>query len=281
MRLMEPAPVRASPQSRLVGAEARARYQFALGGLALALAAGLGTPALARAIARTWTLAVEPALIGVGVAVALGFFATGWFLGRRFDALADEARRDPVTRVGNRRHWEECLTHEVSRAAGAKMPLSLLMLDVDNLKRLNDVGGHRSGDRALAVVGDVLNETCRSRDIPARFGGDEFAVLLPRTRASEARFVAERIRLELARRRVTQGAPLDTLLTVSIGISDLASVAEPRPHLLFDAADRALYAAKEAGRDRVEVFEPPPASSTVIVLDPRRRPRNRNTHNSG
>lgn len=279
--MMKPAAVRASTQPSSVGAGAGARYRFAVGGLALALAAGLGTPAIARAVAHSWTLPVEPALVGVGLIVALGFFVAGWMLGRRFDALAEEARRDPVTRVGNRRHWEECLAHEVSRAIGAKMPLSLLMLDVDNLKKLNDVGGHRVGDRGLAIVGEVLNHTCRSRDVAARFGGDEFAVLLPRTRASEARVVAERIRAELALRRIAGGTPLDTLLTVSIGVCDLSSVADPRPHVLFDAADRALYAAKQAGRDRVEVFERTPPSSTVIVLDERRRSRKRNKHNSG
>jgi diguanylate cyclase (GGDEF)-like protein len=232
-------------------------------------------------LAHSWTLPVEPALIGVGFVVALGFLCAGWVLGRQFDALTDEARRDPVTRVGNRRHWEECLAHEVARAIGAKMPLSLLMLDVDNLKRLNDTGGHRVGDRALSIVGDVLNDTCRSRDVAARFGGDEFAVLLPRTRASEARVVAERIRSELTRRREGLGAPLETLLTVSIGVCDLSAILEPRPHLLFDGADRALYAAKNAGRNRVEVFDGAPPSSKVIVLDPRRRSRKRRKHHSG
>jgi diguanylate cyclase (GGDEF)-like protein len=213
---------------------------------------------------------IEPALIGVGFLVALAFLAAGWALGRRVDRLADEARRDPVTNVGNRRHWEECLSHEVERAAKAKMPLSLLMVDVDNLKKLNDSAGHGAGDIALSIVGEVLNDTCRSRDVAARFGGDEFAILLPRTRAAEARVVAERIRTELAQRRREHNAPLDGLLTVSIGICDLVSLDEPRAHLLFDAADRALYAAKQGGRDRVEVYERVPATSTVIRLDDRR-----------
>ncbi len=221
---------------------------------------------------------MDTSLIGAVFFVALGFLVAGWAVGRRLDRLAEEARRDPVTKVGNRRHWEECLAHEVDRAAKAKMPLSLLMLDVDNLKKLNDAGGHVAGDLALSIVGEVLNETCRSRDVAARFGGDEFAILLPRTRASEARIVAERIRSELAERRRRHGAPLDKLLTVSIGVCDLASIEQPRAHLLFDAADRALYAAKQAGRDRIEIFEKAPMMSTVIVLDERRRQRKRNGH---
>lgn len=256
----------------------RARHRFAIGGLALALAAALGTPALARAITTVWSMPIEASLIGVGLFVALGFLAAGWLIGRRVDRLWDASRRDPVTKVGNRRHWEECLEHEVMAAARARMPLSLLVVDVDHLKKLNDEGGHEAGDRALAIVGDVLNDTCRSRDIPARFGGDEFAVLLPRTHASEARILAERIRAELASRRRSQKAPLDQLLTVSIGICDLAQLDEARSDLLFSCADRALYVAKEGGRDRVEVYYAPPRGSTVIHLDDVRRARQRQSN---
>ena len=259
----------------------RARHRFAIGGLALALAAALGTPAAARAISKVWLLPIEASLIGVGFLVALGFLAAGWAIGRRVDRLWEASRRDPVTKVGNRRHWEECLEHEVMAAARAHMPLSLLIVDVDNLKKLNDQGGHVAGDLALAIVGDVLNDTCRSRDIPARFGGDEFAVLLPRTHASEARILAERIRAELAERRRGQRSPIDQLLTVSIGICDLAHIDEPRSDLLFSSADRALYVAKEGGRDRVEVYEAPPRTSTVINLDEVRRSRARQSSHGG
>jgi diguanylate cyclase (GGDEF)-like protein len=276
---MKPATPRTPTEEPRGGA--RARHSFALAAVALALASGLGTPALARTLSHTWRMPIEAALIGVGFLVAVGFLAAGWALGRRVDRLSDEARRDPVTKVGNRRHWEECLAHEVERAAKAKMPLSLLVVDVDNLKKLNDAGGHGAGDTALAIVGDVLNDTCRSRDVAARFGGDEFALLLPRTRASEARILAERIRAELSVRRRSHGAPLDKLLTVSIGICDLAMIEEPRPHLLFDAADRALYAAKQAGRDRVEVFARTSMASTVIVLEERRRNRKKNRRTLG
>src|SRR5262249_14228227 len=196
------------PKAPRTSIGAGGRLRVAVGRLGLSLAAGLGTPAIARAIAEEWSMPIEAALIAVGFVVALGSLVAGWVLGHRVDMLADEARRDPVTRVGNRRHWEECLAHEVMRATQAKMPLSLLMLDVDNLKRLNDIAGHGVGDLALSIVGDVLNDTCRSRDVAARFGGDEFAVLLPRTRASEACIVAERIRAELARRRSVYRAPL-------------------------------------------------------------------------
>jgi len=249
--------------------------RFALGGLALALTAALGTHALAHALADMLRISIDAAFVAVAFVVALVSLVAGWAHGKRVGKLAEEARRDPVTRVGNRRHWEECLAHEVASAAGASMPLSLLMLDVDNLKKLNDAAGHGAGDVALAIVGDVLNETCRSRDVAARFGGDEFAVLLPRTRSSEALIVAERIRAELARRRSVYRHPIDSMLTVSIGVCDLACAASAEPHALFEGADRALYAAKKGGRDRIMVAERPPMTSTVIILDERRRSRKR------
>jgi diguanylate cyclase (GGDEF)-like protein len=242
-----------------------ARQRFAIAGLALALTAGLGAPSLAE----TLGVRVEAALV---VVLAAGFIALGWFLGKRVDALTEQSLEDPITRVGNRRHWDERLAEEVDRAVRSRMPLSVLLVDVDNLKRLNDEHGHGAGDRALSIVGDVLLATCRSRDVAARFGGDEFALLLPRTRASEAKVVAERLRSELRRMSELAGAPLDSLLSVSVGVADLESVREPRTDLLFEAADQALYTAKQGGRDRVEV-KPPLCISGVIRLDERRKGR--------
>src|SRR5689334_256520 len=112
-RSMKSVPVRIAPRGPHIRSEAGARHRFAIGGLALALSTGLGTPALARMLARAWAMPIEPILIAVGILVAVGFLIAGWVLGRRVDTLSDEARRDPVTHVGNRRHWEECLSREV------------------------------------------------------------------------------------------------------------------------------------------------------------------------
>jgi diguanylate cyclase (GGDEF)-like protein len=255
--------------------------RFAVSALALALTAALGTQALTRALTESLRLPMEVSAVAITLVVAMGSVAIGWIHGARVGKLVEEARRDPVTRVGNRRLWEESLAHEVAAAAGARMPLSLLVLDVDNLKQLNDMGGHHAGDVALAVVGDVLNETCRSRDIAARFGGDEFAVLLPRTRASEARVVAERIRSELARRRASCPPPVGAMLTVSIGICDLTAIDNASPAALFEGADRALYVAKQSGRDRVELAAPPPRTSSVIRLDDARQRKRHPSRSSG
>jgi diguanylate cyclase (GGDEF)-like protein len=241
------------------------RFRFVATALVGALVIALGGAALAKLLAirfETASFVVAVATLGT-IALRLGAFV---------DRLERKTLEDPATCVGNRRYWESSLVTEVDRAIRSRMPLSVLMVDVDHLKSLNDAQGHVCGDRALALVGEVLRDTCRSRDVAARFGGDEFAVLLPRTRISEAKIVAERIRSELARRRVELGAPLASLLTVSIGVADLDGLAEPLPRLLFESADRALYVAKSAGRDRIELREAP-CFSGVIRLDEHRAAR--------
>ncbi|MBX3190577.1 MAG: GGDEF domain-containing protein [Labilithrix sp.] len=232
------------------------RARFALGAGALALAVS----ALATAIPR-W-LSLDPFVATLGV-TTLALMAASMILARDVDVLEHHALDDPISPVGRRR-WERRLRDEVERAVRSRMPLSLLVLDVDRSRALDDAHGHACGDLALALVGGVVRATCRSRDVAARFGGDELALLLPRTRAAEARVVAERIRRALARRR-DRAFPL----TVSIGIADLASLREARPELLFAAADGALRAAKAAGRDRV-VIGAPARGCRVISLDARR-----------
>jgi len=238
------------------------RVRFVIGGLVLAFAMALAGPALARWI----PMGAEAATFVVAAAMLVGLGAR---LGRNVDTLERRTLEDTVTCVGNRRHWEERLHLEVERATRSRMPLSVLMVDLDHLKQLNDAHGHGCGDRALSLVGEVLRDTCRSRDVAARFGGDEFAVLLPRTRISEATVAAERIRTELSRRCALLGLPSDALVTVSIGIADLYGLPEQRPDVLFEAADRALYVAKAKGRDRIEVHEAERRSG-VIQLDERR-----------
>lgn len=240
-----------------------AKVRFALGGLALATALALGGPALARALSNGGELLSA-------TCAAIFMACIGYALGRQVDQLHRRSLEDPMTRVGNRRYWEQRLREECDRAVKSRMPLSVLVLDVDNLKKMNDAYGHGCGDRALQIVGEVMRATCRSRDVAARFGGDEFAILLPRTRLSEAKVVAERIRSELARRRSALGSPLDELLTLSIGVADFDGAGR-RTDTLFQAADSALYAAKSGGRDRVEVT----TMGGVIDLQERRSQRPR------
>jgi diguanylate cyclase (GGDEF)-like protein len=159
---------------------------------------------------------------------------------------------DALTKLNNRRFFDLCLARELGRAMDSGMPIAVLALDLDDLKGHNDRGGHHAGDRALATVGEVLRATCRSRDLPSRFGGDEFAVVMPRSTAREAAVLGERIRAELHAR-----APN---VTVSIGAADIDQIGRRDPEGLLAAADRALFLAKAEGKDKLVVLgdEPGP-----------------------
>jgi len=165
-------------------------------------------------------------------------------------ALQELAIRDELTGLYNRREFGRALAQEVARTTRTARPLSLLVLDIDHFKAVNDRHGHEAGDRVLQGVARVVMESVRSLDRAARFGGEELVVLLPETPASEALCVAERLRRRIAAARfgsAVTGADLG--VTVSIGVAtypvDCAGADE-----LFCAADRALYDAKRSGRNR-------------------------------
>ena len=169
--------------------------------------------------------------------------------------LAASASTDPVTGLRNRSALSDRMDEEVSRHRRYGTPVSLLMLDLDSFKRVNDVYGHLVGDDLLATVGQLLSENLRASDFAARFGGDEFAIVLPGTSKTEAYAVAEKIRTAVASVRIQprdldEDEPIGT--TVSIGVAAAAEEIENGVALL-DAADRALYGAKEGGRDQVRL----------------------------
>jgi diguanylate cyclase (GGDEF)-like protein len=178
-------------------------------------------------------------LSSVGLLVILGAV-----FGHREELLFQTALTDPGTRLPNRRCFEDRLAREIACATHTDTGLALLIVDVDRLKALNDRLGHEAGDAALDLVAESLRRTCRSRDLAARWGGDEFVVLAPGTTAEQALTIAQRIRATL--RQVVQRERA-TPLSVSIGIADLGS--GDTPHELFAAADAALYSAKACGRD--------------------------------
>lgn len=155
---------------------------------------------------------------------------------------------DALTGLLNRRYIEERLTEEVKRSNRHGYPMSFLMLDVDHFKSYNDQFGHPAGDEALKLVANLLKETLRGADVAARFGGEEFSILLPQTTDDEAAAIAERIRGNIANANFPHRS-----VTVSIGVascsSELCSV-----KVLVSAADQALYDAKRRGRNRVRLF---------------------------
>ena len=175
-------------------------------------------------------------------------------LQRQADELATQARTDALTGLRNRAWLAEVLPQEFAAAGRGAWPLSVLMLDLDHFKRLNDTLGHLAGDEALRQVGQRVEAVLRSGDALVRFGGEEFLALLPGAGPDAAQAAAERLRLVVAEPMVLRrGDPHRTQVTVSVGIAtyDPAAGAYASADELVAAADRALYRAKHAGRDRV------------------------------
>jgi len=162
---------------------------------------------------------------------------------------------DSLTGLYNRRHLQHRLEQEVTRAQRYRQPLSCLFVDADHFKRINDDHGHACGDRVLTALAQRLRARLRTSDLPTRYGGEEFAVLLPQTDAENARVLADEICTGIAAEPITLDTGEEIRITVSIGVA-AATARDQRPareagEALLQAADEAVYRAKEAGRNRV------------------------------
>jgi two-component system cell cycle response regulator len=170
---------------------------------------------------------------------------------------------DPLTGLFNRRRFDDVLKREFAVTKRYPTSLSCLMVDVDHFKRINDLYGHEAGDRVLRGVASRLSSRLREVDTAARFGGEEFAVLLPQTPKQGATIVAERI-AGVVRREHFEFTDGSASVTVSVGVAESRDVTGSAPEALIKAADTALYLAKSRGRDQVVVYslqsEPPPAA---------------------
>lgn len=174
---------------------------------------------------------------------------------------------DPLTALANRRSFDRALRQECARLVRTDSPLSLLSIDVDCFKALNDSQGHQRGDECLVLLSAELTRLCRRQlDIAARYGGEEFAMLLVATSAPDAERFAESVRQAIANLRLPhQASPVVPWLTISIGVATATRDILSSPEALTAAADRALYAAKNAGRNRVFVAcEAPDGEPSVI-----------------
>lgn len=217
----------------------------------VAAAAGIGpTPVLSGMTAR---LGVVPLLMVYPVMVGL----TAHNLGRRVRAqnrlLAALSRTDGLTELLNRQAWEEAATAEVSRYRRGGGTPSLLMLDIDHFKAINDRYGHPAGDAVLRAVARILRDVLRDEDLPGRYGGEEFGVVLPNTGEAGAAMAAERLRTRIEAAVLERRAGIRA--TVSIGVAELGPQ-DANCAAWIARADRALYAAKAAGRNRCVRFEP-------------------------
>jgi diguanylate cyclase (GGDEF)-like protein len=241
-----------------------------LAGAALALGAPLGLLIIEALFARVmpvpaWVLARLESELTVYAYLTLSttvvFSAFGWIIGKKSDRLDAMSLTDTLTELGNRRQLDRHVHAELARAGRYRTPLALLLIDVDRLKDINDRGGHQAGDRALRRVAEAIARTARKTDIPARFGGDEFALLAPQTSADDAFLLAERIRENV-------GSDATGELSVSIGLADLSHAPSLDPEELYRAADRALYLSKSSGRNRVSLPSKPVELLPRLVESP-------------
>jgi len=167
------------------------------------------------------------------------------------DLLIEHAHIDPLTGLPNRRALMDRLQMEWARLQRHRGELSFVMADIDYFKRVNDTYGHSVGDKVLQEVARTIAGQCREIDLPARYGGDEFAVVVPNQGISDAVHLAERCRWEIEKVNVpAKGTPIRP--TASFGVADAVGVSSAE--LLVDRADQALYQAKAAGRNRVAVW---------------------------
>jgi diguanylate cyclase (GGDEF)-like protein len=174
------------------------------------------------------------------------------------DKIASLTTHDDLTGLPNRSWFFDRLDEEVDRARRYGNPLSLVMVDLDHFRRVNDSFGHPLGDTALAEVARLLAANVRASDVVARYGGEEFMIILPETDAAGAALAAEKLRMVVEVNDISLEGP-EIKVTISCGVADLASVHDARRSLrdaFVVAADRALHRAKQNGRNQVLTHTP-------------------------
>lgn len=174
---------------------------------------------------------------------------------------------DDLTGIANHRRFQEFFNLEWRRAARNSRPLALILIDVDHFKNYNDCYGHQAGDICLRRIAQTLDQmTNRPGDLAARYGGEEFFVILPETNVADAAIVAHRLRAEVEALRIPhQASDVADTVTISLGVAAMVPSADDTPAVLIELADRAMYRAKQAGRNRVAVDGPDPAGISEVV----------------
>jgi diguanylate cyclase (GGDEF)-like protein len=200
-------------------------------------------PRMAATTLRAVRVLLEPAAVALDNALLL----------KRAEALSVT---DDLTHLYNSRYLNTVLRRETKRASRSGRPLSLLFIDLDGFKGVNDVHGHLCGSRALVEAAAVIRSSARETDVVSRFGGDEFALVLPDTGSEGAFAVGDRIRERIAAHSFLAGDKLAIHLTASVGVATLPDVAASADELVH-AADKAMYAVKDAGKNGIQAATAP------------------------
>ncbi len=196
-------------------------------------------------------------LVLVFLSMALNFGFLLMAMDRLRNEVADLALLDDLTGVGNRRHLVQRLTEECARSQRNGQPFSLLVIDLDGFKGINDTHGHAAGDACLQHFTLMAQTRLRPGDMLARSGGDEFCIVLPSSTLREGAMIARRV-LEVCRADAEHCAGADIPISVSIGVAQWTREMGAQPDLLIAAADEALYDAKKGGRNRFATYDPAP-----------------------
>jgi diguanylate cyclase (GGDEF)-like protein len=200
-------------------------------------------PRLSPGVLRAIRMLLEPAAVALDNAMQL----------KRAEALSVT---DDLTRLYNSRYLNQVLRRETKRASRSGRPMSLLFIDLDGFKSINDTHGHLFGSRALVEAATVIRGSARETDVVARFGGDEFALILPDTGSDGAYAVGERIRERIADHIFLTGEGLTIRLTASVGVATLPNVAASADELVH-AADAAMYQVKARGKNGIQAAAEP------------------------
>ena len=172
------------------------------------------------------------------------------------DGLCELSSRDALTGLSNRRQFELAIAREIDRVARAGEPALVLMADIDHFKRVNDTHGHAAGDEVIRSVAQALADSVRPMDTVSRFGGEEFAIILPNCPPAFGQTVAERIRTKVARRPVVVAPGVDVSVTISLGGAFAPQWVRSSASLWIERADQQLYRAKAEGRNRACLEQP-------------------------
>jgi diguanylate cyclase len=196
-------------------------------------------------------VASAPLMVAFPVSIGFMTFRLSGRLAKQKNELEQISRTDGLTQLCNRRFWEECVFHEFERHKRYQLPLSLIMIDIDHFKNVNDEFGHLAGDQMLSEISQVLSNSLRQSDVAGRYGGEEFGILLPGTELKGAMLFAERLRLMV---HVLTVKPYEARCTISLGVAELDGDIHNYRQLI-ECADNALYESKRLGRNMCMAYQ--------------------------